>query len=616
MIEGAASRRRGRIPRCVGLLPVLVWALAACSRADLEAIPEPPPPPRDDRLTVSGDLCTQPPGQRAFPLRVLFVVDGSESMEVTDPPDPATGITGRERAVAATWQRLLADGGGQVKVGIMRFSAEAQSRTPVDTDRDGLPESYFTDNEDQLAVATEALRFTDRTTNYLNALDEAYVELRTEMLRADQESLPRTRYVVIFVSDGLPDESGGEAARNSAASITEAVGGLHDLADLFGVGNFSFHAVYLSSTEGVVLDQPAQALLAGMAEVGDGTYRSVPNGESLDFLHIDLTSLQRLYRLRSLVAVNLNHANAATQLPPLAVPALDDGAYKDVDFDGAPSCGDPLIDSDGDGLADLVEGRIGSAPLDPDTDGDGVGDWLEWRFRTSGLDPLDPTDTGCFVPDRAEGSDCTDADADGFCDCPDANGDGRCDYPDTDGDGLTDCEEVFFGTSQTTADSDADGLPDLLEARAGTSAVDADTPRDQDWDGTPNGVEVQTGGDPLCDDAGSRSASALDVVLREEATQAASVCYSFRIARLTLLPTATNDAAEAPGNGWNRILLYAGEGAFDDPGAFAAWRVACVEARYALDGDRKDPPSGRMVVANEDFVPLAQFDPAVHCRRP
>lgn len=600
------------------MVRVLALALlaAACSRADLEAIPAPPPPPRDDRLAVSGELCTLPPDRRDFPLRVLFVVDASESMEVTDPPDPATGLTGREAAVAATWGRLLDQSPDQVKVGIIRFSAQAASRTPVDADADGLPESYFSANRDQLATATAALRFTDRTTNYRNALDEAYLELRTELLRAEDESSPRTRYAVIFVSDGLPDETGGEAGRNTADDIVAGVQALADLAALFDVGDFSFHTVYLSNPEGVLLDQPAQALLTRMAEAGGGTYRSVPQGETLDFLHIDLTSLQRLYRLRSLVALNLNQATSAGQIPATPVPALDDGAFKDLDLDGEPSCGDLLIDSDGDGLADLVEQRIGTDPLATDTDGDGVGDRLEWRARTSGLDPLDPTDTGCFVPDRAEPGACEDADADGFCDCPDVDADGRCDYPDTDGDGLTDCEEIFLGSSQVLADSDADGVPDLVELRLGTSPVDDDGPRDLDWDGTPNGVELRTGGDPLCDDAASRSESALDVTLEEAGTAGASLCYRFRVARLTLLPTRANAGADAPGNGLNRVLLFAGEAAFDDPGAFAAWRVACVEARYLLDGDRKDPPSGRMALVDEDFVPLARFDPRLHCRRP
>ncbi len=601
----------------IGLLALLV-ALSACSRADLEKIPPAPPPPRDDKLELEGALCTRSPEDREFPLRVLFLVDGSESMEVTDPVDPATGETRREAAVRAAWQRLLARGDDAVRVGIVRFSAQAQSRTPVDADGDMLPESFFTTSADQLEAATRALRVTDRTTNYRNALDEAWFEMRTEMLRADQESLPRSTYVVVFVSDGLPDTVEDEQGRNTADGIVEGVAALQELADLFQVGRFAFHTIYLSTDQGAVVDQPAQALLTAMAEAGDGTYRSVPNGERLDFLQLDLTALRRVFTLRSLVAVNVNMVQDAAQLPGAVQERFDADAYKDIDLDGAPSCGDPLVDSDGDGLADLVERRIGTDPLDPDTDGDGLRDRTEWLFGASGLDPLDGGDAGCFVGDQVEvgGPDCVDADGDGFCDCPDADGDGRCEYPDSDGDGLIDCEEVFVGTRQQGADTDADGLPDPVEWRFRTSPVRADDLDDLDWDRTDNAVEVRSGGDPLCDDAAGRSKVAYDYQVNDEGVDADRACYTFRVGEITLLPTAANEAAEAPGNGWNRVLVYAGEGAFDEPGAFAGWRVACVDARYELAGDRKTPPSGVVRLGDEDFVELVDFDAARDCRRP
>ena len=601
------------------LLPMML-ALSACNRTHLEPIPPPPPPERDDKIEISGALCTRSPEDRSFPLRVLFLVDGSESMEVTDPVDPVSGETRREAAVRAAWQRLLARGDDAVKVGIVRFSAQAQSRTPVDADGDGLPESFFTTDPEQLETATQALRVTDRTTNFQNALDEAWFELRTEMLRADLESLPRSKYVVVFVSDGLPDEAQDAARENTADAITQAVADLSELARLFRVGDFSFHSVYLSTDQGVVQDQPAQALLTAMAEAGGGTYRSVPNGERPDFLRLDLTALRRVFTLRSLVAVNLSAVQDAAQIPGTALPRFDTDAYKDLAHDGAPTCGDPLIDSDMDGLADLVELRIGTDPLDPDTDRDGLRDRIEWLFRESGLDPLDADDSGCVVGDPVEGGGegCVDEDADGFCDCPDADGDGRCEYEDTDGDGLTDCEEIYVGTSQLGADTDADGLPDPVEVRFRTSAVQADARDDLDWDRTDNGVEVASGGDPLCDDAAVRSRAAYDQRLSEQGLSGDRACYTFSVGEITLVPTRPNPDAARPGNGWNRVLLFAGEGAFDEPGAFAGWRVACVEARYLLavgsGGDRKTPPSGRVRLVDEDFVELVDFVPDRDCR--
>src|SRR5262249_60793719 len=49
-------------------------------------------------------------------------------------------------------------------------------------------------------------------------------------------------------------------------------------------------------------------------------------------------------------------------------------------------------DSDGDGLSDAEEIRLGTNPLNPDTDGDGIPDGIEVKL---GLNPLvpDPTTT-------------------------------------------------------------------------------------------------------------------------------------------------------------------------------------------------------------------------------
>ena len=95
-----------------------------------------------------------------------------------------------------------------------------------------------------------------------------------------------------------------------------------------------------------------------------------------------------------------------------------------------------------------------------------------------------------------------------------------------------------------------------------------------------------------------------------------STCYDFDVGNITLVPTLNNGSKGYPGNGWNRILIYAGEVAFDDPKTFAAYRVACVEASYDANGDFKNPPSGKMSLTNDDFVDLRKFDPAVDCKKP
>ncbi len=722
---------KSRLP-VLGLLALLGFGLGfGCARSQLEKWPPRQDQRRDDKLQIEGDLCTREPESLVFPLRVLFIVDGSESMRITDPVDPVTLQTGRERAVETTWQDLLAQGVEGVRIGVMRFSAQAQSRTPVDYDGDTVPDSFFTVDPLQLTAATAALQVTDRTTNYLNALSEAYFELRTEMLQGDLESLPLSKYVVIFISDGIPDIDDQESRENSSENILESVLQLRSLANLFHVGNFSFHTAYLSAGQGPALDQPAQQLLRQMADVGGGSYRSFPNGEEINFLHIDLSIIRRVFTLRTLAVINEMALLDQHQAPDRDLPRYDSPAYVDLDGSETMDCGEPLVDTDGDGLADHIELRIGSDPFLADTDDDGLSDRVEWDFRMSGYDPLDSRDAKCFVPEAcrdcgpdgvcpaspgypgpdagevawscgqdglcpadpgypgadagefagscgvdglcppdqgysgpdpgegdgfcdclrdidrdgacdcladpnsdcmdAAGHDCLDVDLDGWCDCPDLDLDGFCDWEDSDGDRLRDCEEIFFGSSSNGTDSDADGLPDTLEVRFRTSPVEDDASGDLDFDLTPNGTEVMSATDPLCDDSAFRSNAAYRYRIEKRGLVGASTCYDFQVSNITLVPTLQNPAAEIPGNGWNRVLIYAGEVAFDDPKTFATYRVACVEASYIADGDYKNPPSGRMTVGGQDpvdgplvdpdawkgkFVDVREFDPRLHCLRP
>lgn len=120
-------------------------------------------------------------------------------------------------------------------------------------------------------------------------------------------------------------------------------------------------------------------------------------------------------------------------------------------------------DTDGDGLPDVIEDRIGTAPNLADGDGDGLSDADEIRTIT------DPTKA--------------DSDGDGVRD-----GD-----EDTDQDGLTNRAEIDGVTSPSDDDSDNDGLGDGEEPKYGTDPVNPDT----DGDGVSDRDEVTLGSDPL-----------------------------------------------------------------------------------------------------------------------
>lgn len=108
---------------------------------------------------------------------------------------------------------------------------------------------------------------------------------------------------------------------------------------------------------------------------------------------------------------------------------------------------DDALDSDGDGVADVIENVFGSDCFSFDTDGDGVSDYIE----------IYVTGTEVCIPD----------------------GD-----LDTDNDGLTNKQESVYGTHAADRDSDGDGLEDGYEIFFSKSnPLDVDTDGDTLYDG-------------------------------------------------------------------------------------------------------------------------------------
>ena len=139
-------------------------------------------------------------------------------------------------------------------------------------------------------------------------------------------------------------------------------------------------------------------------------------------------------------------------------------------------------DTDGDGLYDFVEQRLGTDPNDPDSDHDGV------------VDGQDKAPTDSTVSEQVKGL--KDSDGDGLYDHTEKMLGTDSSAKDTDGDGLSDAQELALGTDPKSKDSDMDGLNDRQEIEAGldpTNPNDADY--DSDNDGLTNRQEVAIGTD-------------------------------------------------------------------------------------------------------------------------
>jgi len=538
----------------VGMLAAALLAtglVPACTDADVFETPGLGKGSQDNKIKVTGGFCTEHPDELKFPVKIMFIIDCSQSTIVTDPPPTPNDYPGRVRAVWEVIQNFRHDPG--VSFAILRFEAAANVSTQADTNGDGIADMFgFVNDLPSLLRALNSLVAAGGNTSYQAALGLAEATLAMDMSTATVDERARTKYVVIFLSDGLPYPQDFDDEVNTPASITRALKEMMNLPKRFDVSDFTFHTAYLSVDTPVHVREEAEALLKEMADIGGGTYRNFENGEEINFLDIDYTSIKRMYSVK-------------------------DGAFMVFNSNAHPAWSrSESIDTDGDGLVDLLEEDLGTSIGDRDTDGDGFNDLLEYNLRRSGFDPLDPDDADCSL---------------------------ALDRLDKDGDGLLDCEERFIGTSPELFDTDADGLPDPLEMRAGTNPVWADADVDMDFDGSLNGAELAWHTNPTENDAAGFSKLAYRYKLnRLSGVFESRLCYEFSVENITLVGTEPRTPG-AP-QGYNDIMVYAGQVPQDDPDDYGTFRVACARARYIPrypEPDIKYPPSGRIEFEQSDF---------------
>jgi hypothetical protein len=523
---------------------LLVLGLVACSEASLYPV-EPKAQVRDDRMTVQGQFCSEVPSPTEFPVRILFVVDISQSMNVTDPvPNPCpTGACFTRRATAVEEVLNTYPPGNGVEYGLITFQSSVAIQTKDATGTLG----GFTDSADEVKVRLPALNSAVGETNYVGALETSYEMLQQSMIALAATARSRARYVIVFISDGLPSPRTVE--HGMPDEIRLAVENIAGLRKQQRLAEVALHTVYLAAPDtpdSVQLE--AKELLAGMAQLGNGTYRSFEATEHINLFSIDFTSFIRTFALKQLVAMNLN---------------------------ALPRNGQSLVDTDGDGLTDQEEYLAGTSPFVADADGDGFSDLIEVRQTNAGLDPMFSGDGDCRM---------------------------ATDRLDDDGDGLLNCEERYFGTNSRLIDSDADGFPDDIEIRMGTNPSAADTLADADFDGALNGTELAAHTDPLHNDVADFSRIAYRTslrLLREDESLPGRLCYGFSISNITLVPTGSALGLE---EGTNTILFRVASAPADSPDDFGNHQVACVRPRYSINPEVKTPLSGQMLLPMTAFT--------------
>jgi len=569
----------------------------------------------DNLLTIKGEFCTQPDSDIVFPVKVLFVIDQSYSLQCTD------STNRRYSALNQLIGDLLSN--PSTYLGFIGFSSWSRQQD-------------FTRNTSDIQPFLDPAAGLGPATDYQGALATAVQMLENDMVEVGPAERARTRYIVVFISDGVPEprcnqgceddedmcsngeDDDGDGSTDGADTDCANIGdtSLHpdnnypicnmdiaalrdegilgddeyvdmlsvcpgynqpeqvmhrvdqilELQDAYSVGSVNLNTVLLFSPQAVVEsvcpgastefgynEIQARAMLRAMAIEGEGSFRDANLGEiDNSFLDFDFRSLEAPQALSGLMAWN-QHARLAN--------------------------GEPEPDTDTDGMPDSVEIALGLDPDLADSDiggGDGYSDIFETILAEWGFDPLDPTIPA--VP-------CTDV-------------------LDLDGDGLLGCEEAYLGTDPRHPDTDGDQVLDWVEFILGTDPTRDDGNEDLDFDGILNAAEVYAGTHPAIPDANRYLNSAIQYrvidlgrlapVEGEEERE----CYQYEVRDIELVVTPL-----VPDRGLNRILIYSLEQPAQLASAKSTATVACFEVFYRGEYS-KDPADGLIDVTQEPYYAL------------
>jgi hypothetical protein len=665
--------RMGRAACMVVALSVgglaMVGAGQGCANPPLQRIPE-GIPPLNDELELEGTVCTQPDNE-PFPVKILFLVDVSGSMVVTDPQNVrSTAVTD----VIEKYQGLSN----------VYFAVETFSSAIVDiTQGMGPGGSSFT-NTPPIAEIGTLLKQSDNLTDDQGVLGDAYGLLTQDMVVSGAAERARTRYIINLFTDGTPDPvcsadtvaCGPGCTSGSQCPTGQCLNGEcaclpHTHCNPTTVLNASGAMTESDSCEPDFLictvpkmmwqsyfNPPLNPMLYPNLEAGSNynTFGQIMASVT------DIMNLQSLYHVGS-IQLNTEFLFPIAALSnPLAVPFDLDRPAAEGLLTAMASAGNGTFTEFTDASQinflnidyaaiqvqhSLVQSfasvqtaqQIGNAYV-LDTDMDGLTDAEENSLGTCAtLGGPAAMNNQCVTP--------WDTDQDGYSDLIevlyqtsgfdplDPNKPAtKCLTPgvDSDGDGLMDCEEAFLGTDPTSPDTDGDFVDDLLEIRNQMNPLDpTDAFGDINKDTILNRAEIQDGLSPTEQVSSNEREFSLVTSLTPAAVSADAAanglsCYDFDVQHLRLLTTPQQPPPSTMMGpmggmspmvqvleGMNYVYYDVYDAPTDLPTTFATVRRACVKVLYR-NGTQKLPLSGVVNFADSDFVPLDTFNRAMNCK--
>ena len=410
---------------------------------------------QNDRVGVTGRVCSEDPVAARFPLRIILVVDESNGPLYSSYDSASQRIQVlRDFVQTATATR-------ENEIAVIGYGGVARKIAP-ETDS-------FTRNPGDLNNALTQLQnpvgcFAEGQCRNLRGA----VQLARTLIEDDIAQTPRglrtiTQYTVIHLHSGAPspladgadccadgdiqcqDEQQGPSYECEAQLAGDAVSELRQAIANRGASGLRYHTIHWAAEapdeDGDDLDDSIQPILESMAFNGRGSFQRFNVVDNFTLASVNLLGARVAYHARMVIASNMN-----------VLPGPDG----------------PVVDSDSDGLPDHIEEELGTSPTNPDTSGDGITDLVK---LLAGFDPqaYEPF-VGCEnLPEQDL---------------------------DSTSDGLTDCDNRVLGTDPSLIDSSGDGMPDVMEVRFGTNFLRRDAHLDYDGDGVSNGDEIRQHTDP------------------------------------------------------------------------------------------------------------------------
>lgn len=522
----------------------LVWfGLVGCTNAGLTAI-GPGGSSGPDRAEFEVTACTPVASGEAFPVKVLFAIEGGSTVDVAL----------REEIVQALTDTTTQFSSPGISFGLIGHHTIAN----------GFLGSF---TNDQTRLATAFQRY--NSFNEVGPISQrSPLKLAASIIGGDMQTgcrgqVARTRYFVVLLMLS-PDDScnaptfnagidaqcsafvsaNGDVPRCTACELRKVTEELRQLAVRFNAGEVTVQPVLIRRA----MDDLARFQADAIAQAG-GTELIETNFGGIVRMMTTLNygSLQRALRLKRFIAMNRN------------VRVRD---------------GEQLVDSDGDGVPDQDEQVIGTDPTLVDTDADGIGDGVEVKM---GLRPQ-PGNI-----DVVRG----------------------CSFAlDTDGDRLNDCEERVLGTDACIADSDGDSAPDLVEFLGGTNPLIAEDLTDDDRDGLSNIAELESHTDPISADIQFRQERGYGYSIKElPPSPDGRSCYSVNAYNLSVMETlerpSPNDSGRVVLRGTNEIYLYYQVGRENDPRGTGVGRLNVTPVRFRAPANRT--PRGLIRLGDTDL---------------